>query len=395
MSASPAPSRLRITIVQGAFLPVPPLLGGAVEKAWFALGRAFAAAGHQVTHIGCTHPQLPRRERDAGVDYIRVPGSAATTSTWRLKLRDLQYSLRARRELPPADVLVTNTFWLPLLERRRSRGRVYVHVARFPKGQLRFYPRRAVLQTVSEPIRAAILREAGPAANVHVVPYPLAPLYLNERAPSQPVVLYAGRLHPEKGVHLLIEAFARLQTEGAASNWRLRIIGPWEAAHGGGGAAYRAQLETLAQRAPGRVEFTGPLFNETELVANYRSAAVFCYPSLAERGETFGLAVLEAMGSGSAPIVSDLSCFRDFVRPEENGLVFNHRAPDAGGELARSLRRVIENSDLRERLALGAWQTARDYALTTVADRYVDDFLSILENPIAKHCPTLDELSQP
>jgi hypothetical protein len=37
---------MRITIVQGAFLPVPPVLGGAVEKIWFALGKEFASRGH-------------------------------------------------------------------------------------------------------------------------------------------------------------------------------------------------------------------------------------------------------------------------------------------------------------------------------------------------------------
>ena len=33
---------MKITIVQGAFLPVPPLMGGAVENIWFALGQDFA-----------------------------------------------------------------------------------------------------------------------------------------------------------------------------------------------------------------------------------------------------------------------------------------------------------------------------------------------------------------
>jgi len=43
--------RIRIAIIQGAFLPSPPLLGGAVEKVWHALGREFAVNGHDVVHI--------------------------------------------------------------------------------------------------------------------------------------------------------------------------------------------------------------------------------------------------------------------------------------------------------------------------------------------------------
>src|ERR1019366_4890993 len=180
-----------ITIVQGAFLPVPPLQGGAVEKAWYALGREFAARGHRVTHVGRSYPGLADEEQDAGVCYRRVAGYAAPAQLWKLKPLDLLSPRRARGVLPPADILVTNTFWLPLLERRRSRGRIYVHVARYPKGQLRFYPRRALLQTVSAPVRDAILAEVpGRREQVRVLPYPLAPAYLVERndTPSRTVL---------------------------------------------------------------------------------------------------------------------------------------------------------------------------------------------------------------
>ena len=39
---------MKITIVLGAFFPVPPIKGGAVEKIWFALGQEFARRGHDV-----------------------------------------------------------------------------------------------------------------------------------------------------------------------------------------------------------------------------------------------------------------------------------------------------------------------------------------------------------
>ena len=42
---------MKITIVLGAFFPVPPLLGGAVEKVWFALGPEFVRRGHEVVQI--------------------------------------------------------------------------------------------------------------------------------------------------------------------------------------------------------------------------------------------------------------------------------------------------------------------------------------------------------
>src|SRR5947207_3269820 len=119
---------MRITIVQGAFLPVPPLMGGAVEKVWFALGKEFARRGHEVCHVSRRYPSLPHREVVEGVRHIRVPGFSTRRSLVTLKLLDLCYSLRVLPALPAADILVTNTFWLPMLARRRKQGRLYIHV---------------------------------------------------------------------------------------------------------------------------------------------------------------------------------------------------------------------------------------------------------------------------
>lgn len=369
---------LSITIAQGAFLPVPPLLGGAVEKAWHALGQEFARQGHRVVHLSRTHSDLPVQNQENGVLHQRVPGYPAPRALWQLKARDLAYSRRVARILPPADILVTNTFWLPLLARRPSRGRTYVHVARYPKGQLRFYPRRAILQTVSQPIRDAILRELPRAGSrVRVIPYPLAPAYLAPFAAARPVVLYTGRLHPEKGVHLLIDAFVR--SAARWPGWTLRIVGPWKTEQGGGGPAYRAQLAAAAQPAGARVQILDPVFNEHELVQHYREAAVFAYPSLAEFGETFGLAVLEAMAAGCAPVVSSLSCFGDFVRDGENGLIFDHRAAAPAPELAGALDRLISRPDECDRLRLAAWNTARAYALPVIARQFLNDFAALAE----------------
>ena len=379
-AAETSPARpLRLTIAQGAFLPVPPRLGGAVEKAWYALGREFARRGHTVTHIGRRFEGLPDRETDGGVTYLRVRGHAAPARLWQLKLLDLLYSRRVRRALPPGDILITNTFWLPMLARNPAAGRTYVHVARYPKGQLRYYPRDAVLQTVSSPIRDAILAEVpDAAARTCVVPYPVSPAnFAAPTADRENVFLYVGRLHPEKGLELLVDAFSRTVTAGLRT-WKLRLVGPWAAAHGGGGEAYRELLVQRAAAAGGAVEFVGPVFAETELVAHYRRAAVFVYPSLAERGETFGLSVLEAMAAGCPPVVSDLACFRDFVRDGVNGLAFDHRAGDPAAGLAERLTALATDPIRRQRLATAAYATAGGYTLETVADRFIASFHAAL-----------------
>ncbi|PYL93423.1 MAG: hypothetical protein DMF14_00600, partial [Verrucomicrobia bacterium] len=200
---------MKITIVLGAFLPIPPVMGGAIEKSWFALAQEFVSRNHDVTIISRALPQFARHEIVDGVRHIRVCGFDTPRSLLWLKILDLFYSWRVRRILPAADILVTNTFWSPLLARDSSRGKIYVHVGRYPKGQMRFYRKAARLQAPSSAVAEAIKGEAPSSARkVIVIPYPRpqmisaeAPLPLEARAK---IVLYVGRVHREKGVHLLV-----------------------------------------------------------------------------------------------------------------------------------------------------------------------------------------------
>lgn len=387
---------MRITILQGAFFPVPPRLGGAVEKIWHALGREFARRGHQVVHVSRLHGELPARETDdAGVEHRRVRGFDTPRSLAVLKALDGIYTLRARRVLPPADILVSNTFWLPLLAPDASRGRIYVNVNRFPKGQIRFYRRAARLQAVSGAVLDAMRAEAPALADrMAVVPNPLPEAPDADDAvadvaapPREPEVLYAGRIHPEKGVHVLVAAFARfLRSPGAdAVPWRLALVGPWERRLGGGGEEYRRELtaQATALGLPAeRLEWAGFLADPAALAARYRRAALFVYPSLADRGESFGLAPLEAMARGCPTVVSDLACFRDFIGDGRTGRVFDHRAPDPAAPLADVLRELLLGPvETRRELGRAGLVRSRDFALPRVADRFLEDFQTLTDAP--------------
>ena len=368
---------MRITIVTGAFLPVPPIMGGAVEKFWDAAGREFARQGHRVTHISRAVLDLPRRETREGVEHIRVRGYDTPSSLWRLKLLDLFYSLRARRALPPADILVTNTFWLPLLAGRADLGKLYVHVARAPKGQMRFYGKAARFQAPSSVIAEAIEREAPSLKDrIVVLPY-AAPAHISGEAPlpfemRDRVVLFVGRVHPEKGVHLLVQAFME-ECDGALRGWTLRIVGPTEVAQGGGGESYLRLLREVAGSS-GRVQYRGPIFDPIELERAYRSARLFVYPSLAETGETFSLAALEAMTYGCAVLVSGLACFRDFIEDGLTGFVFGHRAPDPVRALREKITQLLSDEPLLSSVGEAGWRKSSEYSLERVARQFLDDF---------------------
>ena len=347
-------------------------MGGAVEKAWFSLGPTFVELGHSVTHISREFPSLPKSELIAGVQHHRVAGANAVRSLALRLLLDLIYSKRTIRSLPKADILITNTFWLPILCRTKDYGLQYVHIARYPKGQLRLYAPGTVLQTVSTPIRAAILREVpSRAADVSVIPYALPKEYLLQQVKKRGLqIIYIGRIHPEKGVHLLIDAF--IKVSHAIAGWELTIIGPFEYAQGGGGPQYLQGLKVQAEGFP--VKFRDPIFDSKELLKAYDSGSIFVYPSLAEKGETFGLAILEAMARGNAVVCSRLECFTDLIEDQVTGIQFDHRAAEASSLLSQRILRLCMDSSLREKIAMQAVQKAGSFGLKKISERFCTDF---------------------
>jgi glycosyltransferase involved in cell wall biosynthesis len=370
---------MRITCVLGPYLPVPPLRGGAVERIWQNLCAEFARLGHDVTLISRRFGNLPSEEMRDGVRYIRVRSTDAPRSKLLYRLFDVAYAAAACAALPPSDVTITNSVSLPLFIPRRRAGKIYVSVARFPKGQMAFYARADRLQAVSQAVADAMLRQSPSiSARVKVVPNALSATFARLREPSRrsrkKEILYVGRIAREKGLDLLIQAFLRIPGH---ADWQLTLLGPSDVADGGDGAEFLAELEAHGRAAQGRVSFETAIFDEAALVARLRAAEIFVYPSLAEQGESFGMAPLEAMACGCAVVVSALACFRDFIANGDNALVFDHRNE---GEiaLAGTLEMLMNAPQLRDALGTAAICASKDFDAERVAQLFVADFAELI-----------------
>jgi glycosyltransferase involved in cell wall biosynthesis len=377
---------MRITIVIGPFYPIPPVLGGAVEKVHLLLAGAYRAAGHEVTMISRRYKDFADDEVVDGIRHIRIRSTDRSSRLAVNLLLDFFYAVRVAWALPPADVTITNAFFLPLLLPHRRAGKIYVQVGRYPKGQMWLYSRADRLQAVSQTVGQAMARQVPwLKRKIVVIPYAISELYFAKPADSrrQPVVLYVGRIAREKGIELLIEGFARLQrhSDAAASRgWRLRIIGPHAVTQGGDGVEYLNELQALAQRLGVGCEFLGPIFDQDALIGEYQRGGVFVYPSLAETGESLGLAPLEAMASGCAAIVSDLRCFDDFIEDGVTGLRFDHRGADPADGLAVRLARLTGSPEFLHRIAEAGRGMAGNFRTSVIARRMLDDFKSLLSS---------------
>lgn len=121
-------------------------------------------------------------------------------------------------------------------------------------------------------------------------------------AERDPVVVYVGRLAPEKNLRLVADAFRAIRN----CEPRARLV--WV----GDGPERRA----LQARYPDHV-FAG-MRTGRDLAAHYASADIFLFPSLTE---TFGNVTLEAMASGLAVVAFDYAAAADNLRHGESGLL--------------------------------------------------------------------------
>ena len=86
---------------------------------------------------------------------------------------------------------------------------------------------------------------------------------------------------------------------------------------------------------------------------------------------------LEAMATALPVVVSDLKCFRDFIVPGRDALIFDHRAPAPGLALGELLGQTLTDSHFALQLGRNAADRAQDFELQKIARRYIGFFEEI------------------
>jgi alpha-1,6-mannosyltransferase len=193
----------------------------------------------------------------------------------------------------------------------------------------------------------------------HFSPSKRCPQYrrqLNERCKASPndiLLLYVGRLAPEKNVELLIAIMAELQSSGR--NFRLVC---------GGDGISRAALERSAHaRVPGKVIFLGHQLDRDELARLYANCDVFVHPNPAE---PFGIAPLEAMASGLPLVAPDRGGVTSYATHHNAYL-----APPTPEAFATAILTVCRAHSTTTQKIQEARKTAETFAWPKVTDSYL------------------------
>lgn len=160
---------------------------------------------------------------------------------------------------------------------------------------------------------------------------------------TEEMVLFVGRLEARKGLHVLLDAMARLwRTRPQA---RLTIVGD---------GPERRLVDALSPEARRRVDLFGHC-PRADLLRHYAAARVVVAPSL--RGESFGMALLDAMAAGRPVVASDIASYRRVLDDGRAG-----RLVPTGDDTALAAALASLLSDPHEAAALG--RIGADWALT-------------------------------
>jgi len=379
---------MKIALVYGFFLPVPPALGGATEKIWFNIGRRLADRGHEVTAFTRTWPDFPDRETIDGVHYYRVPGWDHTQQLWRNLILDFRWGLRIRRVLPRDAVVISHNVNLPYLLRPpfgRHPMPVSVVIGRMPKGQVRAYGGVDRIYATSTAVANQARRE-NPGADGQIKNLRNCvdwhAFQSGDANQTQPPVRigFVGRIHPEKGLDMLIDAAAIMKQDASLPAWEVSMVGPVEPTSGGGGREFQASLQQRIDQhgLTDQVIFKDPIWDPAVLVKHYQGLSIFCYPTRAEKGEGLSVAPIEAMAAGAIPVLTRLECYDDLIEENKDGILFNHRSATAPADLAAAFTKVIRDHEFRDRVSAAAREKAHAFDYDSVTDDLIDDLTQLL-----------------
>lgn len=169
-----------------------------------------------------------------------------------------------------------------------------------------------------------------------------------------PIVLFAGRLVEDKGVHVLLEAMKLLKEQNV--QLRAHIVG----SAGFGCGKETEYIRRLKVNCPETVTFI-EYRSGASLGDLFREADIFCSPSTCE--EAFGLVNVEALASG-LPVVSTYSGGVREIFIAGGGILVERGSVI---QLACALRRLAEDPDLRTRTGREGYAVFRERFTWSVA----------------------------
>lgn len=365
----------RITLV------IPAIVSGGAERVMATLANRWAADGRAITLLtlddGREPPFFPLHP---DIDHRSLGIAGASGSALPALKNNLRRIVRLRRAIAASEPDLVLSFLdttnvLTLLATRGLGVPVVVEehtdpsqksIGRWEPLRRRLYPRAGRVVVLSEESRAAF----GPAIRGRTVVMP-NPIVVDPPSATAPrgdrrTLIAVGRLGPEKGFDLLLDAFARLAPDHP--EWDLVIWGEGQLRAELDAQRHRLGLDERA-RLPGRTSSPH---------AELRKADLFVMSS---RREGFPMALGEAMACGLPAVSTDCpSGPRQVIRHGIDGILV---PPDDPAALAAALDDLMRDTARRARLAARAPEVLDRFGIERICARWDELFAEVVtaQNP--------------
>jgi D-inositol-3-phosphate glycosyltransferase len=184
--------------------------------------------------------------------------------------------------------------------------------------------------------------------------------------PAAKLLLYVGRLEPQKGIERLLAAISHLKH---LPKIKLAVIG--------GDGHHEPEFQRLLQLSKeldirDKVFFAGRV-DQQDLPPYYSAANLLVVPS---HHESFGLVALEALACGTAVVASDVGAMRDIIIENETGCVVSPADPPGLAEKIEAYFKVL-------RFKFGSPETIRNsvagFAWPNIADALTEAYATVLD----------------
>jgi len=354
---------------------------GGAERIISVLAGAWVERGNQVTLItfdDAEEPAYPLHP-EVALKSLRIPNELARNLFYALyrNVRRVQLLRRMIRQSQPDVVISFLDFpniisllavWglgIPVIVSERANPQYDGLKPIWKRLRLLLYPRAAALVCQTSAMITQLQQEM--KVTGYAIPNPvemsaaLTSMIPKDGRTNSHTVIAMGRLVPQKGFDLLLEAFARIAERHPT--WSVKVLGK-----GPLQSQLEAQAESLGLK--GRVSFAGAVSDPFPLLS---AADLFVFSS---RFEGFGNALTEAMACGLPVISFDCAAGpSDIIRHGVDGILV---PPEDIAGLASAMDRLMGNAAERERLSRRAPEVVTRFSLKSVLamwERVFDDVL--------------------
>lgn len=372
----------------------PPVLGGSEIEAQ-RVCKALIARGHRVRVVCAGGPSMPTIR-----DWIDPEGVPVRiyAGHWNGRIKDIVFALRVAEMLVrerekyqlvyflmqglhlAAGLPVARMLRKPILMKISGSGVIAFMsksaIGRLELAWLRRWARRVMI--LNEGMRQEAIDCGLPPDHLVWMPNPVdieefSPCSAEARRdlrsqlgiPQEAtIMLYTGRLAPEKSLPILIDAFAMVVRQMPDALLVLVGDGPC-----------RKELHDQVVRLDliKKVYFTGRI-QPTEVSLWLKASDIF---ALASPNEGFPCALAEAMSTGLASVVTDIPANRQLIKNGEEGFLVPVGSAD---ETAEAILRIMTNHALRGQMGrLGRKCIVDNYSMNRIAERYEALFKSSTE----------------